>query len=33
VRRCFSTGYLIAFARLNGLGSLRAEIEEIARQE
>ena len=32
VRRCFSTGYLIAFARLNGLGALRLEIEEIARR-
>ncbi len=30
VRRCFSTGYLIAFARLNAFDALRAEIEEIA---
>ena len=33
VRRCFTTGYLIAFARLNRLDALRAEIEEIARRE
>jgi hypothetical protein len=33
VRRCFTTGYLIAFARLNGLDALRAEIEELARRE
>jgi len=33
VRRCLTTGYLIAFARLNGLDTLRAEIEEIARRE
>jgi hypothetical protein len=33
VRRCFTTGYLIAFARLNGLDALRAEIEELARSE
>ncbi|MCI4339936.1 MAG: hypothetical protein L3K06_00030 [Thermoplasmata archaeon] len=32
VRRCFSTGYLVAFARLNRLDALRAEIEEIDRR-
>jgi len=29
VRRCFSTGLLVAFARLNRLEALRAEIERI----
>ena len=33
VRRCLPTGYLLAFARLNRLDSLRAEIEELARRE
>jgi hypothetical protein len=33
VTRCFSTGYLVAFARLNGLDALREEIERIARPE
>ncbi|MCI4355496.1 MAG: hypothetical protein L3K06_09070 [Thermoplasmata archaeon] len=33
VRRCFSTSYLIGFARLNGLESLRHEIQEVARRE
>jgi hypothetical protein len=33
VRRCFTTAYLIAFARLNGLDALRAEIEELSRTE
>jgi len=32
VRRCFATGYLVAFARLNHLEALRVEIEELARR-
>jgi len=31
VRRCLSTGYLVAFARLNGLVALREEIERVDR--
>ena len=30
VRRCLSTGYLLAFARLNGLAALALEIRQIA---
>ena len=32
VRRCFSTGVLIAFARLNRLDRLRSELEAVARR-
>lgn len=33
VRRCLPTGYLLAFARLNGLEGLRKEIERVAGRE